>query len=59
MTIPLDLSAVALPVLYRDEDEEQAAIEEALGELEAGEGRPFDEFAQEFSARFASRYGAV
>ncbi len=38
------------------EQEEESAINEALDELEAGKGRPFTEFADELSARFATRY---
>lgn len=50
------VAAERLSVLYMAEDEEQAAVEEALNELEAGQGRSFAEFSQEFSARFVSRY---
>ncbi len=50
------VAAESLAVLYMTEDEEQSAVEEALGELEAGQGRSFTEFSQEFSAHFASRY---
>ncbi len=38
------------------EDDEEAAINAALDELEAGQGRPFAEFAEELSSRFAARY---
>ena len=39
--------------LYSEEDDEQTAVEEALIELESGQGRSFGEF----SAHFASRNG--
>ena len=51
-----ELAAEHLAAFYVDQDDEEAAVEEALGELEAGKGRPFAEFAEEFSARFAQRF---
>lgn len=50
------VAADRLAALYADQDDEEAAINEALDELEAGKSRPFEEFAQEFSSRFAARY---
>jgi len=40
---------------YADEDDEDAAVEEALGQLAFGQGRPLSEYAEEFNARFAAR----
>lgn len=45
-----------LAAFYLDEDDEQTAVEEALAELEAGQGRPFAEFTREFFASFDARY---
>lgn len=50
------VAAEHLAALYVDEDDEKTAVEEALSELDAGQGRPFAEFAEEFSAHFAARY---
>lgn len=46
-----------LAALSADEDDEDAAVEEALGQLACGQGRPLSEYAEEFNARFAARYG--
>ena len=46
--------AAAPPV---DEDDLDTALEEAFAQMEAGEGRPFEEYAAEFSTRFAARHG--
>ncbi len=51
------IAAEHLAALYLHQDSEEAAINEALDELEAGQGRPLAEFEQEFSSRFAARYG--
>jgi len=51
------IAAEYLASLYAHQDDEEAAINEALDELEEGQGRPLAEFAQEFSSRFAARYG--
>ena len=51
------VAAERLAALYGDEDDEAVAVEEAFQELEAGQGRPFAEFADEFTARFNARYG--
>ncbi|MBV9852240.1 MAG: hypothetical protein JO250_21445 [Armatimonadetes bacterium] len=53
------VAAEHLAALYTDTDDEEAAIEEALNELEGGQGRPFVAFSEEFSARFTARYGAA
>ncbi len=45
-----------LAALYAQEDDLDTALEEAFAQLDAGEGRPFEEFAAEFSARFAARH---
>ena len=37
--------------------DEDAAVKEALGQLSKGQGRPLSEYAVEFNARFAARYG--
>lgn len=42
----------ALPALVEDEE---TAVNTALDELDSGKGRPFAEFAEELSARFAVR----
>lgn len=52
-----DVAAEGLAVLYTDQEDEIIAIEQGLKELEAGQGRPFHEFTQEFSRRFEERYG--
>jgi len=53
-----EVAAEYLAALY-GEDDEEIAIEEALGELESGKGRSFSEFTKEFSDRFATRYGTL
>ncbi len=52
------VAAQYLAALFAEEDEE-SAINAALNELEASKGRPFAEFADELSARFAARYEAL
>ncbi len=51
------IAAEHLASLYARQDDEDTAINEALDELEAGQGRPLVEFAQEFSSRCANRDG--
>lgn len=53
------VAAEHLAAFYVDEDDEEAAVEEALGQLDKGQGRPLAEFSNEFAARFAARYGAA
>jgi len=48
------VAADRLAALYADQNDKESAINEALDEMEAGKGRPFEEFAQEFSSRFAA-----
>ena len=50
------VAAEHLAALYADQDQETAAIAEALQELEAGQGRPFSDFAKEFADRFAAHH---
>lgn len=45
--------------LYAEQDDEEAALNEAIDEMEAGQGRPFEEFAQEFPSRFAARESSL
>ena len=42
--------------LFAPDENEETAVNTALDELDAGKGRPFTEFADELSARFAARY---
>ncbi len=51
------LAAEHLAALSADEDDEDAAVEEALGQLAGGQGRPLSEYVEEYNARFAARYG--
>ncbi len=53
------VAAEHLAALYADEDDEEKAVEEALDQLSEGQGRPLAEYSEEFSARFAARYGAA
>lgn len=53
------VAAEHLAALYADEDDEETAIEEALDQLSKGQSRPLSEYAEEFNARFAARYGAA
>lgn len=54
------VAAERLAALYANADnDETAAVEEALAELERGQSRAFDTFAAEFSAHFDSRYGTT
>ncbi len=48
------VAADRLAALYADQKDKESAINEALDEMESGKGRPFEEFAQEFSSRFAA-----
>ena len=52
-----DVAAERLAAFYVDADNEWAAVEEAFRELEAGQGKPFVDYVQEFSDRFETRYG--
>lgn len=55
-----EVAAERLAALYANADnDETAAVEEALAELERGQSRPFAAFADEFSARFDARYGTA
>ena len=51
------VAAERLVALYAREDDLDTALSEAFAQLDAGQDRPFEEFAQEFSARFAARHG--
>ena len=51
------LAAEHLDALYAPEDDLDTALGEAFAQLDAGQDRPFEEFAAEFSARFAARHG--
>ena len=54
-----EVAAEYLASLYVAQDDEEQAINEALQEVEAGQGRPVSEFAKELSTRFTARYGAA
>ena len=56
MTITMDLPEDTLAALYAQEDDLDTALSEAFAQLDAGQDRPFEEFAGEFSARFAARH---
>ena len=50
------VAAQYLASLFAMDEDEEIAINTALDEMDAGRGRPFSEFAEELSARFAPRY---
>ena len=51
------VAAERLIALYDGEDDLDTALTEAYAQLDAGQDRPFEEFAREFSTRFAARHG--
>ena len=53
------VAAELLAALYAEPDDEDAAVGEALRELDAGQGRPFTEFSKEFSDRFTAPFRAA
>ena len=48
------VAAQYLAALFALDEDEETAVNAALDELDAGKGRPFTEFAEELSARFAA-----
>ena len=50
------VAAEYLSSLFALDEDEETTINTALEELDSGKGRPFSEFADELSARFAARY---
>lgn len=53
-----DVAAEQLAMLYAQEDDLDTALEEAFSQMEAGEGQPFEEFAEELRTRFEARHPA-
>ena len=49
------IAAEHLAAFYAEVDED-TALQEAMDELEAGQGRPFSEFTANFSTRFAASH---
>ena len=50
------LAAEYLVSLFALDEDEETVINEALDEMDAGNGRPFAEFAAELSGRFAGNF---
>ncbi len=53
---PEQVAAEYLTSLFTLDEDEETAINTALAEMDAGKGRPFAEFADELSTRFAARH---
>ena len=52
------VAAEHLAVLYLQEDDLDTALEDAFSQMEAGQGQPFEDFAQELRTRFEARHAA-
>jgi hypothetical protein len=53
-----EVAAEYLAALYAHEDDLDTALNEAFIQMEAGQGQPFEEFAEELRARFEARHAS-
>ena len=54
-----EVAMEALSVLYAQEDDLDAALNEAFTQMEAEQGQPFEEFAEQLRSRFETRHAPM